>query len=205
MRVNITLALGILVAVLSAQGCSQGGSLGASSTEPDLPKSKPGLWEITTAISSPATTIKAGSFSLHNPASSMSILVKSCVGNQADKTPSGLTGPIQQKLCTRKMTYSGSTLTAVAVCQLGKGWQTTVHSVTTYQGDIGYRTVALSHGVLPPGSPMKTVDSKSIITAKWVSSACPDGMLPGDAMGDDGRILRRTPDGKLIWINTKKH
>jgi hypothetical protein len=198
MWVNKTLALGLLGALLGAQGCSQGGSV-----DPAVPKPKQGLWEIATVIAKPAEAtqtgeaIQSGESSSSESQSAGNTVVKSCVGFDTAKSPPPYLGPAQ-KSCTKKLSYAAPTLTLDATCEIVKGSPTTTHSVTTFDGNASYRMVSQSQGAVPPGTP---AGSTTTVTAKWVGD-CPAAMLPGDSMGLDGKILRPTPGGKVITIDT---
>lgn len=192
MRVNRTLLLGILGVMSGAQVCS---SLAEGSF-----KQKPGLWAETTVQVLPAQSIKVGTSTVKSPERTIKVEVKVCVGTGASRTLSGITKPVQQS-CTKKETHvSGSTTTVDAVCHLGQGWQTTTHSVTTVQGDTGFHTETHNHIV----SPYWSGDGSSSITAKWVSSSCLPGMKPGDAMGPDGKLIRRGPGGQWRTVGPKR-
>lgn len=193
MHIKLTLMFVLLCTVLGAQGCSQG-----NSAEPAVPQQRQGLWEVTTVDAKPAQTFNAGGYSVNDPASTTSNVLKTCLGKDADKTLRPLAG-LGFKECTRKMGYSGSTLTVDAACDLEvfshKTMHTTMHSVTTFNGDTGFRRVTQGHGAN---------DSTVTVTAKWIG-ACPAPMLPNDVMGNDGKITRKAADGSYITIDTKAH
>lgn len=201
MWVNKTLALVLLGAVLGAQGCSQ-----ESSVDPGVPKAKQGLWEIATVAAKPAEASPSASASAETVQSSESgssdtqssgnTVVKSCVGFNTGKNPPYM-GPAE-KSCTKKVSYAAPTLTVDATCEEVKGSPTTTHSVTTFEGNDSYHMVATREGAASPGSP---ASGTTTVTAKWVGD-CPAPMLPGDTMGLDGKIMRPTPSGKLITIDT---
>lgn len=191
MRVTKTLVVGgILGAVLGA-ACSQG---------PEAPahKQKPGFWEVTTVNHSPPQTFTVpGAPSIHTPAQSFTVTIKSCIGNAASsaKTTTPLLG-IGKSCSIIANHVSGSTTTTDLVCNMG-GLRMTTHRVATFQDDTAFTIQTEAHGSYA-GVPST---SSSTVTGKWLSSTCPDGMKPGDAMGEDGKIMYIGPDGKLATRN----
>lgn len=188
MRVTKTLVVGGILGTVLGAACSQG---------PEAPahKQKPGFWEVTTVNRSPPQTFTVpGAPSVHTPAQSFTVTMKTCIGNAASSAM-----PVLgiAKSCSMIANHvSGSTTTTDLVCNMGR-LRMTMHRVATFQDDTAFTVQTESHGSYA-GVPST---NSATVTAKWLSSTCPDGMKPGDAMGEDGKIRYIGPDGKLATRN----
>lgn len=150
----------IIVALLTSSS-----ALGVSLE--DLPKRKPGLWEMTII---PAEGQRGP------PAS------KVCIDAATDRELMRFGLGMTEQLCSkRELSISGSVATIDAVCKIGNSQQTS-RSTIRYTGDSGYRT-EIKAKFDPPF--LGKSESTTIQEAKW-TGPCPADMKPGDLVTGPG-------------------
>jgi len=133
----------------------------------DLPKRKPGLWEMSTASSE------------NKGAPAMS---KVCIDATTDRELMNFGLGVTNQLCSkREINVTGSVATINMVCTVGNS-QTTSHSTITYTGNSAYRAEVRAH--FEPSFMGKT-DSTTTQQARW-TGACPPDMKPGDLVTGNG-------------------
>jgi hypothetical protein len=128
----------------------------------ELPRRKPGLWEVKTSFGD----------------SGRSLTVQQCVDAATDQMLQSSAGPFSAQLCERRevRTSEGST-TIDSRCTVG-GTAATAHAAITGSFDSAYTmTVSSEGGGLPP--------SKLTIEGKWLG-ACAAGQEPGDVVLPNG-------------------
>jgi hypothetical protein len=133
----------------------------------DLPKRKPGLWEMSTASSenkgAPATS-------------------KVCIDATTDRELMNFGLGVTNQLCSkREIKVTGGVASIDMVCTVGNS-QTTSHSTITYTGNNAYRAEVRAH-FEPPF--LGKTDSTTTQQAKW-TGACPPDMKPGDLVTGNG-------------------
>jgi uncharacterized protein DUF3617 len=151
------LIAGALVAIAGAQ---------AAGIE-DLPKRKPGLWEMTM-------------LSAEGKRGSMTGRVCIDAATDAALTSFGL-GMASQMCSKRDIRVSGNIATIDMVCKVGESQQTS-HSTITYTGNDSYRINMRAH-FEPPF--LGKSDSTMTQAARW-TGACPADMKPGDLVMANG-------------------
>jgi hypothetical protein len=133
----------------------------------DLPKRKPGLWEMTIV---PAEGQRAP------PAS------KVCIDPATDRELMRFGLGMTEQLCSkRELSISGNVATIDAVCKIGTSQQTS-RSTIRFNGDSGYRT-EIKAKFDPPF--LGKSESTTIQEAKW-TGPCPADMKPGDLVTGPG-------------------
>jgi len=133
----------------------------------DLPKRKPGLWEMSTASAE----------SKGAPAMS-----KVCIDATTDRELMNFGLGVTNQLCSkREIKVTGGVATINMVCTVGDS-QATSHSTITYTGNTAYRAEVRAH-FEPPF--MGRSDSTTTQQAKWIG-ACPPDMRPGDLVTGNG-------------------
>jgi Protein of unknown function (DUF3617) len=149
-------------AFLGGIACAGTGALAA-----DLPKRKPGLWEVT-------LTMARGNMPPQ--------LMKFCTDEATDAALYQLGMNAAQGMCSRKdIQRSGAVVTLDSECRMGNTRMTS-HAVMTFTGDTAYKTNAQSHFEPPM---MGHSESSMTQEAKWVGQ-CPVDMQPGDMIGPNG-------------------
>ena len=174
MTANRIVSAGIVVMGLALIGVAQAAGL------EDLPKRKPGLWEM--RMVSPDGKKTSGTIRMCIDAATDAMLTKFATG---------ITGQI----CTKRdIRVSGSVATIDAVCTVNGSVQT-VHSTISFKGSTAYRADARVHSE-PPF--MGTSDSAATQEGKWIGP-CPSDMKPGELILANGtRInLKDIAAGKL--------
>jgi len=150
----------VTVAVLAS-------SLAFGASIEDLPKRKPGLWEMTII---PAEGQRAP------PAS------KVCIDAATDRELMRFGLVMTEQLCSkRELSVSGNVATIDAVCKIGSSQQTS-RSTIRFNGDSGYRT-EIKAKFDPPF--LGKSESTTIQEAKW-TGPCPADMKPGDLVTGPG-------------------
>ena len=150
----------VTVAVLAS-------SLAFGASIEDLPKRKPGLWEMTII---PAEGQRAP------PAS------KVCIDAATDRELMRFGMGMTEQLCSkRELSVSGNVATIDAVCKIGNSQQTS-RSTIRFNGDSGYRT-EIKAKFDPPF--LGKSESTTIQEAKW-TGPCPADMKPGDLVTGPG-------------------
>jgi hypothetical protein len=133
----------------------------------DLPKRKPGLWEMTIV---PAEGQRA------LPPSKM------CIDAATDMELMRFGLGMSNELCSKhEASVSGSAATVDTVCKIGES-QVTSHSTIKYTGNSAYRTEVKSN-YNPPF--LGKTESNTIQEAKW-TGPCPAEMKPGDLVTGTG-------------------
>ena len=151
------LVAGALIAIAAAQ---------AAGIE-DLPKRKPGLWEM--SMLSPEG--KRGSMT-----------ARVCIDAATDAALTSFGLGIASQMCSKRdIRVSGSVATIDMVCKIGESQQTS-HSTLTYTGNDAYRIEVRSH-FDPPF--LGKSDSTVTQAARW-TGACPADMKPGDLVMANG-------------------
>jgi hypothetical protein len=140
-------------------------ALGASFE--DLPKRKPGLWEMTMMpvdTQRPPTTSRV------------------CIDTATDAMLTDFGLGISNQVCSRRdISIRGSVATIEAVCKIGTSQQTT-RSTITYTGNTGYKT-EIKAQYDPPF--LGKTESTTSQEAKW-TGPCPPDMKPGDLVMGNG-------------------
>lgn len=133
----------------------------------DLPKRKPGLWEVT----------------MHTARGNMPPqVIKLCIDAATDAAMYKLGMNAAQGMCSRNDIHrSGDVATVDSECKMGD-MKMTSHAVVTFTGDSAYKTDIQSHFDPPM---MGRSDSSMTQEAKW-TGACPADMQPGDMVGPNG-------------------
>lgn len=135
-----------------------------------LPKRKPGLWEMTMSPgipNAPKTTTKM------------------CIDAATDAAlyEFGM-GQSKENCSENDIRSDGTTVTADAVCRFG-GTQATTHAQTKFSGDTAYHADVKMHYDPPL---MGQSDATITQDGRW-AGACPAGMQPGDMIAPDGRKM----------------
>lgn len=145
--------------------------------EVDLPKRKPGLWEVSMVLTDRNMPPR---------------ITRLCTdaSTEAELFQFGMTGATN--VCTRKdISRSGDTVTADLACKLGET-NLISHSVTVFAGDVAYRVETNVHYDPPMGGRSQ---SSVVQEAKWLG-ACPPDMQPGDILGPNGMKMNLRSLGK---------
>ena len=154
-----------LVALIVSAAFGSAIALGAGLD--DLPKRKPGLWEMSTASAE------------NKGAPAMS---KVCIDATTDRELMNFGLGVTNQLCSkREIKVTGGVATINMVCTVGDS-QATSHSTITYTGNTAYRAEVRAH-FEPPF--MGKTDSTTTQQAKW-TGACPPDMRPGDLVTGNG-------------------
>jgi hypothetical protein len=143
---------------------------GTGALAADLPKRKPGLWEVI----------------LHMADGKMPPqLMKFCTDPATDAELYQLGMNAAQGMCSRKdIQRSGDVVTLDSECKMGD-MKMTSHAVMTFTGDTAYKTNIQSHSDPPM---MGRSDSTMTQDAKW-AGPCPAGMQPGDLVAPNGKTM----------------
>ena len=147
----------------------------------DLPKLKPGLWEM------------KNTSSRMPPGQSMKSTVCLDMTLQQDMINMG-TGMMQGMCRKHDLKVDGNKVTGEAICKFGDSTMTS-RSVMTMMGDTAYRTEA--HAKFEP--PMNGMsESDTVIEGRWLG-ACKPGQRPGDIVMPNGQTmnLRNMMSGPL--------
>ena len=142
-------------------------SLAFGASLEDLPKRKPGLWEmtITSAEGQRAATTN-----------------KVCIDAATDLELMRFGLGMTEQLCSKRdLSVSGSTATIDTVCKIGTSQQTS-HSTIRYTGNSAYRT-EIKAKYDPPF--LGKSETTTIQEAKW-TGPCPADMKPGDLVTGNG-------------------
>jgi len=135
-----------------------------------LPKRKPGLWEMTMSPGLP---------------NAPTATTKMCIDAATDAALYNFgMGQSKQNCSKSDIKADGKTVTADATCVFN-GMHTTTHALTKFTGDITYHSDIKMHY-----DPPLLGRSDAVITqdGKW-TGACPADMKPGDMIGPDGRKM----------------
>jgi len=133
----------------------------------DLPKRKPGLWEM--------STTSAG----NKGAPAMS---KVCIDAATDRELMNFGLGVANQLCSKRdIKVSGTVATLNMVCTIGNS-QSTSRSTIAYTGNSAYRAEVRAH-FDPPF--LGQSDSTTTQQAKW-TGPCPSDMKPGDLVTGNG-------------------
>ena len=142
-------------------------SLGFGASLEDLPKRKPGLWEM--------TIVSADS---QRAAATSKVCIDAATDLELTRFGLGMT----EQLCSkRELSVSGSTATIDTVCKIGTSQQTS-HSTIRYTGNSVYRT-EIKAKYDPPF--LGKSETTTIQEAKW-TGPCPADMKPGDLITGNG-------------------
>jgi len=151
----------LIVAVLVPIAMATGAGL------EDLPKRKPGLWEM--------STTSVG----NKGAPAMS---KVCIDAATDRELLNFGLGMANQLCSKRdIKVSGSVATLNMVCTIGSS-QAISRSTITYGGGTAYRAEVRAH-FEPPF--LGQTDSTTTQQAKW-TGPCPPDMKPGDLVTGNG-------------------
>lgn len=161
MTTNIVSRVALIVSAALASVIALGAGLD------DLPKRKPGLWEMSTGSAE------------NKGAPAMS---KVCIDVTTDRELMNFGLGVTNQLCSkREIKVTGGVATINMVCTVGNS-QATSHSTITYTGNSAYRAEVRAH-FEPPF--MGKTDSTTTQQAKWIG-ACPSDMRPGDLVTGNG-------------------
>jgi hypothetical protein len=142
-------------------------SLAFGASLEDLPKRKPGLWEITILPGEGQHAVSAG---------------KMCIDGATDLELMRFGLGMTDQLCSKRdLNVSGSTATIDAVCKIGTSQQTS-HSTIRYSGNSAYRT-EIKAKYDPPF--LGKSETTTIQEAKW-TGPCPADLKPGDLVTGNG-------------------
>ena len=142
-------------------------SLAFGASLEDLPRRKPGLWEM---------TIIPGEGQRAAPTS------KVCIDAATDLELMRFGLGMTDQLCSKRdLSVSGSSATIDAVCKIGTSQQTS-HSTIRYSGNSAYRT-EIKAKYDPPF--LGKSETTTIQEAKW-TGPCPADMKPGDLVTGNG-------------------
>jgi hypothetical protein len=154
--------------------------LGRAAGLEDLPKRKPGLWEMRTGSPDGKKSSAAS---------------RVCIDTATDATLTKFATGVTSQICTkREVKVIGSVATIDAVCNISGSVQT-VHSTISFKGNTAYRADARVHSDPPL---MGVSNSTATQEGKWIGP-CPPDMKPGDlVMGNGTKInLKDIAAGKL--------
>jgi uncharacterized protein DUF3617 len=133
----------------------------------DLPKRKPGLWEITLGPGDNKRPSRTARY---------------CIDAATESLLNGFAGSMTQKGCSRNEVHAEGTRFVVdSVCTVDKS-QVTGHAVITPTGDTSFHMEIHSHFEPPLYGP---ADVEMTQDSKWLGS-CPAGMQPGDMITATG-------------------
>ena len=162
MRTTVTARAAVL---LGGIACAGTGALAV-----DLPKRKPGLWEVTLRMASGQMPPQP---------------MKFCTDAATDAELYQLGMNATQGMCSRKdIQRNGNVVTLDSECRMGEMKMTT-HAVMTFTSDTAYKTNIQSHSEPPM---MGRSDSTMTQDAKW-AGPCPAGMQPGDMVAPNGKTM----------------
>jgi len=151
----------LIVLCLLASGFAQAAGLA------DLPKRKPGLWELSVVAASGQQTQVTG---------------RMCLDAATDAALTNFGVGLSNQVCSKRdVRVTGSVATIDAVCKIGDSVQT-LHSKITFTGNTAYRAEVRVHSD-PPF--MGRSDTTTTQIGKWTGS-CPPEMKPGDLMMANG-------------------
>lgn len=143
----------------------------------DLPKRKPGLWEVTLQMVGGKIPPRT---------------VKFCTDAATDESLFQLGASTADQMCSRKdINRSGDVVTIDTECKMGESKMTS-HAVMTFSGDTSYKTAIQTH-IDPPM--MGRSESSMTQEARW-TGACPADMQPGDMMMPNGVKVNLKPKGQ---------
>lgn len=133
----------------------------------DLPKRKPGLWEMSV---------------IPENGKQAPVTSRVCIDSATDAVLTNFALGASSKICSKSdVRVSGSVATIDAVCKIGESVQTS-HSTITFSGTTAYRSEARVHSE-PPF--MGRSDSTIVQEGKWIGT-CPADMKPGDLVMGNG-------------------
>ena len=148
-------------AVLCLVGLAQAAGL------EDLPKRKPGLWELSVVAASGQQTQVTG---------------RMCIDAVTDAALTNFGVGLSNQVCSKRdVRVTGSLATIDAVCKIGGSVQTS-HSKITFTGNSAYRAEVRVHSD-PPF--MGRTDTTTTQIGKW-TGPCPADMKPGDLVTGNG-------------------
>ena len=127
----------------------------------DLPRRKPGLWEMTLSTLNSKRPPRSGRY---------------CIDAATETLLNGFAGGMTEKSCSKDAVRAeGNHFVVDSVCTVGKS-QATGHAVVTANGDTSIHMEIHTHFDPPMFGP---ADVDTIQDSKWLG-ACPADMLPGD-------------------------
>ena len=133
----------------------------------DLPKRKPGLWEMSVVSAN---------------GKQAPVTSRVCIDAATDAALTSFAVGVTTQICSKRDIHvSGSVATIDAVCKIGDSVQTS-HSTITFSGTTAYRAEARVHSE-PPF--MGRSDSTAAQEGKW-TGPCPPDMRPGDLVMGNG-------------------
>ena len=133
----------------------------------DLPKRKPGLWEITTTSDRP---------------NSQPMTAKMCTDDKTQQLFAHFGDQAAKTKCSKRdVQNQGTTVITDTVCNIAKS-QVTSHAVMNFDSATSFSIQVHSH--YEPALFGRT-DSNSTHTGKWVG-ACPADLKPGDVLSPNG-------------------
>lgn len=133
----------------------------------DLPKRKPGLWEMTLSTVNSKRPPRSGRY---------------CIDAATEALLNGFAGGMTEKTCSKNTVRAEGTHFVVdSVCTIDKS-QVTGHAVVTANGDTSVHMEIHTHFDPPMFGP---ADVDTIQDSKWVG-ACPTDMRPGDMITPAG-------------------
>jgi hypothetical protein len=133
----------------------------------DLPKRKPGLWEMSAIPANDKQSEVSG---------------RVCIDAETDAYLTNFAMGVTSQICSKRdIQIKGNVATIDAVCKIGDSLQTS-HSKITFTGNTAYRAEVTVHSD-PPFMGIR--DSKAGQVGKW-SGPCPADMKPGDLITGKG-------------------
>jgi uncharacterized protein DUF3617 len=144
--------------------------LGTPALAVDMPKMKPGLWE--SRVMGEGAPPKMGATQI-------------CMDAALQKEMLDMSMGTMKSMCTKNdVRRDGNRMYVSAECKFGEAAMKS-SSVTTFTGDIGYRTeVKTTYDPPLKGKAAAT----TVVEGKWIGS-CPSGMAAGDITLADGRKM----------------
>jgi len=142
-------------------------SIACGASIEDLPKRKPGLWEM---------SIVPGEG--QRPAATSKVCLDAATDVELMRFGLGMTNELCSK---RDLVVKGNVATIDAVCKIGTSQQTS-HSTITYTGNSAYRS-EIKAKYEPPF--LGKSEATTIQEAKW-TGPCPADMKPGDLVTGNG-------------------
>ena len=155
----------IAIACLAGALCL--GGLSRAAGLEDLPKRKPGLWEMTIIAKSGQKAQALG---------------RVCIDAATDAALTRFATGVSTQVCSKRdIRVNGSVATIDAVCKINDSVQTS-HSTINFTGNSAYRAEVRMHSE-PPF--MGITDSTATQIGKW-TGPCPPDMKPGDLVTANG-------------------
>jgi hypothetical protein len=136
----------------------------------DIPKLKPGQWELTTTMSAAGGT---------RPPTRSTMCTDEALQKEMISMGAGTT----KEMCTRNESKrEGNSIVGTAECRIGES-KFTSRSVMTMTGDTAYRTDVTA--VYDP--PLNGTRESHITLEGRYTGPCRDGLVPGDFIGPNGQ------------------